>query len=132
MSIPPAASRPPAPTIVPVEHDGIRYEQGKTDERRGDQAGGYLTAFNAQNGMQLWRVKVYEVADHRAAGVSSGAIHFRTMMLSGDYSAILIENEVGSRFSVDLTSRRVEFLGGTPLTAEPVPANPTVKPKPKP
>jgi hypothetical protein len=130
MTSPPSMSRPPAPVVAPVEHAGVRYEQDRTDERQGDQMGGYLVALDAKTGARLWRLKVYEVPDHRAAGVSSGGLYFRSMKLQPGGAVLEIENEVGARFAVDLKSRQSTQIGGPPPTA--VDTAPKPKPKPTP
>jgi hypothetical protein len=129
MGIPPSSSRPPAPVVPPVEHVGIRYTQDATDERRGDQRGGYLAADDVATGARLWRLQVYKVPDHRAAGVAMGGIYFRSMRLAGNGAALEIENEVGGLYRVDLASRQVTKIGGPPDEAPPAPQAP---PKPMP
>jgi hypothetical protein len=129
MGIPPSSSRPPAPVVPPVEHAGIRYTQDATDERRGDQRGGYLAADDIETGARLWRLQVYRVPDHRAAGVAMGGIYFRSMRLAANGTALEIENEVGGAYRVDLATRQVTKVGGPPDEAPP--AAP-VPPKPVP
>ena len=128
MSTPPTASRPPAPEVAPLEHAGVRYEQDRTDERQGDQAGGYLVAIDAKTGARLWRVKVYDVPNYGAAGVSAGGLYFRSMRLAPGGAAIEIENESGGRYLVDMARHTSTQVAGPPPTgtAKPVP------PKPKP
>lgn len=128
MSMPPSSSRPPAPIVGPVEHAGVRYIQDATDERQGDEQGGYLAALDAKTGARLWRVKVYKVADHRAAGVSMGGIYFRSMRLLPGGNELEIENEVGGVYRVNLATRNVTKISGPPDEAAPAP----VKPKPRP
>jgi hypothetical protein len=129
MGIPPSSSRPPAPVVPPVEHAGIRYTQDATDERRGDQRGGYLAADDIGTGVRLWRLQVYRVPDHRAAGVAMGGIYFRSMRLAGNGAELEIENEVGGLYRVDLASRQVTKIGGPPDEAPPTAP---VPPKPVP
>jgi hypothetical protein len=129
MSIPPSSSRPPAPVVPPVEHAGIRYTQDATDERHGDQRGGYLAADDVRTGARLWRLQVYSVPDHRAAGIAMGGIYFRSMRLVGNGAELEIENEVGGVYRVDLASRQVTKIAGPPDEAPPVQPLP---PKPVP
>jgi hypothetical protein len=126
MSLPPSASRPPAPEVSPVEHNGVRYEQDAHDDRQGDQPGGYLAAIDIGSGKRLWRIKVYEIADSRAAGVEPISRYFRSMRLVDDGHALEIENESGGRYRVDLATHTVAQIGGPPEQA------PAVAPKPKP
>lgn len=128
----PVPSRPPAPEVPPIEHDGVRYLQDRSDERDGDQAGGYLAAVDVATGQQRWRLKVYDVPDHRAIGLHGGGLYFRSMQLSADRSALQIENESGAVFRVDLGDHSVTQLSGPPPTAPEVPAKPKPTPKVKP
>ncbi len=129
MGIPPSSSRPPAPVVSPVEHAGIRYTQDSTDERQGDQRGGYLAAHDIKTGARLWRLPVYKVPDHRAAGIAMGGIYFRSMRLVEGGTELEIENEVGAVYRVNLASRQVTKIAGPPDEAAPTPPMP---PKPIP
>lgn len=130
MAVPPSSSRPAPPVVPPVEHGGVRYQQDTYDERRGDQQGGYLVALDARTGERLWRLRVYPVADHRAAGVTGGSLHFRALRLADSGRALEIENEVGSVYRVVLATRAVTHLAGP--TDAPSAAPAPLKPKPKP
>lgn len=126
MSTPPSISRPPAPDVKPVVHNGVRYEQDRTDERQGDQPGGYLVALDAKTGARLWRLKVYELQAGPGAP-TGGAVYFRSMQLAPGGAALDIEDETGVRYSVDLARRTAQRVGGTPLDVQ----RPAVAPKPK-
>jgi hypothetical protein len=122
-------SRPPAPEVKPVLHDGVRYEQDKTDERQGDQPGGYLAAFDASTGARLWRLQVYRLAAGAPGAPTGGARYFRSMQLAPDGKALQIEDEAGVQYSVDLAQRTVSQTGG-PAAEQQRPAVPA-KPKPE-
>lgn len=126
MSTPPSISRPPAPDVKPVVHNGVRYEQDRTDERQGDQAGGYLVALDAKTGARLWRLKVIDLAAGPGAP-TGGAVYFRSMQLAPGGAALDIEDETGVRYSVDLARRTAQRVGGTPLEVP----RPVAAPKPK-
>ena len=128
MATPPSISRPPAPEVAPIEFGGVRYEQDRTDERQGDQNGGYLVAIDRKTGERLWRVKVYDVPDYRAAGVEMSGIYFRSMSFANGNKALDIENEVGSVYRVDLDTHSIRKISGPPDKVESKP----VKPKPVP
>jgi hypothetical protein len=130
MNQPPAASRPPAPEIAPIEHDGIRYEQDRIDPSRGDRNGGYLAAFDARTGERLWRVQVYEVPDQDAEAPTGMGRYFRSMHLVGNGDAIEIENEAGALYRVDLDTRTPVQISGPEPSREAPPA--PLKPKPIP
>jgi len=129
MNTPPSNSRPSAPEVTPIEHAGVRYEQGQTDERKGDQDGGYLVAIDAKTGELLWRLKVYDVPDYKAAGVAMGGIYFRSLQLISGGNELEIENEAGSVYRVDLSTRSVKKISGP---SDEAPSSPPVKPKPAP
>ncbi|HET7930246.1 MAG TPA: hypothetical protein VFL63_02515 [Rhodanobacteraceae bacterium] len=128
MSNPPSASRPSAPMVPAVEYKGIRYQQDDHDDRAGDQAGGYLVAVDAATGKRLWRIKVYVIAAG-PPGAPVAALYFRSMRLAPGGDALLIENEAGGVYRVDLATHASTQISGPPETAaKPAPANP--KPPP--
>lgn len=127
MNTPPSGSRPPAPEVAPVEHNGIRYVQDTHDDSHGDQAGGYLAALDADTGERLWRIKVYEVPDQGPSNPRL-SIYFRSMHLSDGGDFLQIEDETGRVFQVSLATRNVTRISGPALPATQQPA----KPKPKP
>lgn len=129
MSQAPSSSRPAPVDVPPIEHAGVRYIQDRFDERDGDQAGGYLAAVDIATGTRLWRLKVYPVSDVRAAGVSGGMRLFRSMRLSADARALVIENESGGVYRVDLATCVVTQVSGPPANAA---AGADAPPKPKP
>lgn len=129
MNTPPSMSRPPAPTVKPVVHDGVRYEQDRTDERQGDQMGGYLAAVDAKSGTRLWRLKVYELPARGPGTPTGGGRHFRSMTLLPGGKALQIEDEAGVRYEVDLARRTVTLTSGAAPDAPRAPAPP--KPKPE-
>lgn len=128
MPTPPSASRPSAPEVPPVVHDGVRYEQDRYDDRAGDQRGGYLAAFDVATGQRLWRVKVYAIAP-QPPGAPTLAMYFRSMRLDPGCKALVIENEAGGVYRVDLATHESAQIGGPPETA---PMAAPGKPKPAP
>ncbi len=125
-----SSSRPPAPVVAPVEHDGIRYEQDLINPDQGDRNGGYLIAVDAETGERLWRVQVYQVPDQSAEGIPGMGRYFRSLQLVEDGVALEIENEAGGRYRVDLTTRTsVQISGPEPGAAPSAPVTP--KPEPR-
>lgn len=100
-----SSSRIPAPSVPPVTTGGVRYEQVKNGLLAGfDQMGGYLAAFDAQSGKQLWTLRVYE---NRRSSDKEGDVQdvfFKAMALQPD-GTLVIENERGARFVVDPKTR---------------------------
>jgi hypothetical protein len=112
MSQPATPSRGAPPSVPPVEHKGVRYQQDMQAARFGGTGrGGYLVAVDPKTGNRLWMLKVYPVADHSAAGVSSPGIYFRSMKLAGPDS-LEIENEVGGKYIVDLAAHTARWVSG--------------------
>lgn len=111
MSDVPNASRPAPPRVPPIEHKGVRYQQDMESARHGGGGlGGYLVAIDAKTGTRLWMLKVYDVADHSAAGVSSPGRYFRSMTLVPGRDELGIEDETGGRYAVDLVNRTVRIV----------------------
>ncbi|MDE2316708.1 MAG: hypothetical protein KGK06_09920 [Xanthomonadaceae bacterium] len=128
MPTPPAVSRPSAPEVPAVVLDGVRYEQDLYDDRAGDQHGGYLAAIDAATGQRLWRMRVYTL-EAKSPGALVLAMYFRSMRPSPDGKALVIENEAGGVYRVDLATHASVQIGGPPETA---PAATPGKPKPPP
>lgn len=102
--------RIPAPQICAITQGGIRYEQVKNGLLAGlDQMGGYLLAKDDVSGELLWTLKVYD--NQRQAGKEGDAqdVFFKSIQLQSNGS-LLIENERGKRFIVDLGARTVAAI----------------------
>ncbi|MQA91248.1 MAG: hypothetical protein GEU90_13625 [Gemmatimonas sp.] len=101
-------SRIPPPVVDPVRSDGIRFEQVTNGLQTGlDQMGGYLAAYDVDQGMRLWMLKVYDNLRRPDREGDVQDVFFRSMKLEID-GRLLIENERGERFLVDPDSRSVE------------------------
>lgn len=109
----PTPSRPPPPQVMPIEHEGVRYEQDMQSYHfGGTQPGGYLVAIEPASGKRLWMLKVYEVPLQEAAGVSTPGRYFRSMRLVPGRNEIEIESEVGGKYLVDLAARSATWVSG--------------------
>lgn len=100
-----SGSRIPAPAVPPVTDAGIRYEQVKNGLLAGfEQMGGYLAAYDASTGVQLWTLRVYD--NRRVSGKEGDVqdVFFKSLAVQPDGS-LLIENERGARFLVDPQTR---------------------------
>jgi len=126
MPTPPAPSRPSAPEVPPVVHQGVRYAQDRHDDSAGDQPGGYLAATDVDTGARLWRIKVYNIAKG-PAGAPVQALYFRSLRLAPGGTALLVENEAGGVYEVDLATHASMQVAGPPETGSPMPPTP---PKP--
>jgi len=113
MPTPPKASRPSSPVVAPVEIGGVRYEQDSESYRHGgDQPGGYLVAIDPKTGERLWMLRIYRVADHRAAGVGLMGRYFRSLQVVPGARELEIVNEAGGVYRVDVAQRSVRQVGG--------------------
>lgn len=108
----PSPSRPPPPTVPPIIHNGVRYEQD-LDSRLygGTQAGGYLVAIDEATENRLWMLRVYDIPDD-ASGVDVPGCYFRSMILVPGHDELEIDNEVGGKYRVDLVERSVTWISG--------------------
>lgn len=122
----PTTSRPSSPDVPPVEYRGVRYQQDRHDDSAGDQPGGYLVAIDIKTGERLWRVKVYNIAQ-QPPGAPVQALYFRSLQLAPDGRALIVENEAGGVYRVDLSSRSSVQVSGPPET---VPSTHPIKQKP--
>lgn len=100
-----SSSRIPSPTVAPVTIGNVRYEQIRNGLLAGfDQMGGFLAAYDATSGKQLWTLKVY---DNQRLSDKEGDVQdvfFKSMTARPD-GTLLIENERGKRFVVDPNTR---------------------------
>ncbi len=98
-----SSSRTRPPEVEPISHRGVRYEQLRGAAAQGyEPHHGYLVATDEASGQRLWVSKVYavEIDPNRETDVQ--VVFFRHMELDPDNQRLLIENERGRRFSVDL------------------------------
>jgi hypothetical protein len=76
-------------------------------------------AIDAKTGARLRMLKVYDVADHSAAGVSSPGRSFRSMTLVPGRDELAIEDETGGRYAVDVANRTVRIVSEPKAAATP-------------
>lgn len=102
----PSNSRIPPPDVPPIEHNGILYVQEMQGITHGfDQATGYLIAYDAKTKEQLWAIKVYEVKQISGLEQDVQWVFFKSMTLIPEQDKLLIENELGDRYLIDLQNR---------------------------
>ena len=82
--------------------DGVRYEQVRdTTGIETTDHNGWMRATSLADGAVLWTRQVYKVnVDPNRSG-GGNWVYFRSMTLSDDGRAIIVENEAGKRFRVD-------------------------------
>ncbi len=107
----PRASRRPPRRVEPVVHAGVRYEQviGKALPEQ-DDTGRYLAAYDVATGQLLWGVKVYDTPHIAELERDVQAVFFASMQLDAAGTSLLIANERGRQFAVELASHAVREL----------------------
>lgn len=102
------ASRAAPPRLPPVEIDGVRYEQVLSGRKFGlPRNAGYLAAVEVATGGRLWILSVYDVPIDPQIEGDVQEVYFSRMERVPGEAALLIENERGERFIVDVTRRAV-------------------------
>jgi hypothetical protein len=106
----PSFDRGPPPLVPPVDRGGVRYEQdlGATEAEFG-QVGGVLLARDLASGAVLWSLKVYPNVRRPDLEGDVQDVFFQSMTFD-EQGRLLIENENGSRFAVDVGTRTVSPL----------------------
>jgi hypothetical protein len=102
-----SGSRIPAPTVQAISYNGIKYEQIKNGllEDLG-QMGGYLAAYDENNGDRLWILKIYDNKRNEEREGDVQDVFFKSMQMHED-GFLKIENEKGKRFLVDLDKKTI-------------------------
>ena len=110
----PEASRAAPPVVPPVTHAGIRYEQLDDERLPGtDPDANYVVARDAASNAVLWTLQVYRVEAVPGLETDVQAVYFKSMRLSDDAARLLIEDEIGRQFVVDLAARAVRQVAPT-------------------
>ena len=94
--------------VTPISFEGRRYEVIDFGKARGlDQNGGYVAAIDEASGRELWVQRVYRIRyDRRVEGDKQDVFITRLTLLPAA-RALLIENERGARYRLDLRNREV-------------------------
>ncbi|MES9899875.1 MAG: hypothetical protein ABW148_12735 [Sedimenticola sp.] len=95
--------------VAPVHHNGVRYSAlhwGKVRDL--GQNGGYIAASDAQTNEELWTLKVYDVHYDGDMENDKQDIFITRISLAEDGTQLIIEDEHGRNFFVDLTTREVK------------------------
>jgi 5'-nucleotidase len=106
-----AAKRRAPPAVPAVMLGGVRYQQAPLSDDGGTrQRTGWLDAYRGTSGVRLWHVQVYATKFDPTLESDVQDVFFRTMTPSPDGREILIENERGGRFAVDVRTQAVRSL----------------------
>jgi hypothetical protein len=107
----PSHKRSAPPKVAPVEHRGIRYAVVRGAKGRGlPQNGGYIEATEIASGRSLWLVKIYEVVYDHDLEDDKRDVHISRLRLDESGGRLLVENERGARFAVELDGSKVQQL----------------------
>ena len=99
----PEFDRPPAPEVPPIVMNGVRYQQ-KLGGGSDPQVGGLLAAYDITTGQELWTLAVYDNKRNDDVEGDVQDIFFASMTIGGD-GRLLIVDEVGRRFAVDVKAK---------------------------
>ena len=104
-----AVKRRAPPKVAAVTLDGVRYEQAvlARAEADGGQRTGYLAAYQGASDERLWRIRVYQLKIDPALEGDVQDVYFATMSASPDGHELLIANERGEHYAVDVRTRDV-------------------------
>jgi hypothetical protein len=113
--LPPRASRRAPRRVEPVVHDGVRYEQviGKVLPEQ-DDTGRWLAAYDVATDKLLWGVKVYDTPHIAELERDVQAVFFASLRLEDGGRVLLVANERGRRFSIDLATHVVHEIPAEP------------------
>lgn len=97
--------------VAPVVTNGVRIEALNASRRRGlPQNGGYLEAFDVTSGRSLWLLQVYHIDYDGKMEEDVQDRFIEKLDLKPDGENLLVTDEFGKRFEVNLGSRKVTSL----------------------
>ncbi|UGB46741.1 hypothetical protein LQ772_05440 [Frateuria edaphi] len=102
-----SGSRGRPPAVAPVVHDGVRYEQVKNLTAEGLAPGGYVVATEVDSGKRLWISRLYESKVDPNIEADVQWSFFKSMRLDASRGALIVEDEKGRSYQVDLADGRV-------------------------
>lgn len=90
------------PEVAPINFEGVRYEVLPFGKARGlEQNGGYIAAYDATDGRELWIVRIYQV-DYDPAIEADKQDVFITAMTLVPGPSLSIEDELGRSYLFDI------------------------------
>lgn len=97
--------------VEPVVSGNVRYEAVHWGKAVGlEQNGGYIRAFDAGSGEELWTLKIYDIDYSRDMEPDRLDVFITGLTLSDGGRTLLIDDEDGRRFAVDLGTRAVQAV----------------------
>jgi len=100
------AKRVPPPDVPPVRIGAVRYEVLQSSRKRGlPQNGGYIRAFSAASGDELWTLQVYQTTYDPALEEDVQDVFIRSLKKTLWGGKLKVEDERGRRYLVDPAAR---------------------------
>jgi hypothetical protein len=100
--------RGPPPKAPSVTAGGVRYEAVHFGLRRGlDQNGGYISAIDQKTGRELWVLRVYATRQDPNMEQDKQDIFISALKLADGGRTLLVTDERGTRYRVNLMDRTV-------------------------
>lgn len=91
---------------------GVRYQAINWGKAQGlEQNGGYIAAIDEKSGEQKWLVRVYPVYYDSHKEADKQDVFIRKLAWGGSNQEIIIENELGEIFALDLINLKVSKKG---------------------
>jgi len=108
----PAAKRAGPPDVAPVTVAGKVFRPIPWGRARGwGQNGGYIGAYDATSGKELWAVRVYEVTYDSELEEDVQDVFIEEMTAGPGAGELTVVDERGRSYRVDVDSRQVRPLG---------------------
>lgn len=99
--------------VPPIVHKGVRYEVVHWGKARGlGQNGGLVAAVDAASGRELWVVRVFAIDYTVDKEPDRLDVFITSMKLDRDRRRLVLTDENGRRFGLDLATRKVTPLQG--------------------
>lgn len=94
--------------VEPVVSKGVRYEVLHVARSRASaRGGGVIAAVDLASGQELWALQVYEQPSDPQEESDAQEVHITDMALDAAAGVLLLKNEAGQRFRINLADRSV-------------------------
>ena len=100
-----------APKVDPVVAEGVRYEVTRGPRNKGfEQNSGVISAVDEATANVLWTIAVYKVVYESDEEADAQDVFITDLKLGADGKTLLVTNEAGKHFSVNLGDQSVKPL----------------------
>lgn len=107
----PQPKRVGPPDVAPVQIGPLRFEAVHWGRERGlQQNGGVIAAIDAATGKEQWTLEVYHIDYHPKLETDVQDLFIESLEAAPDGRHLLVKDEKGRRFEVDIAARRVRAL----------------------